>query len=348
MTKVAWGVIGAGGIADRRTIPEGILPARNAKLAAVMDIDVNRAVSVARKYGVPGYSRVSDLLADEGIEAVYIATPTFRHKTQIVQSAKAGKHVLCEKPLTLTAKEAETAVKACDEAGVKLGIGFMMRYNVYHRKLRAMVQNGDLGTVVFARAQLTCWYPPIAGAWRQDPKLGGGGALMDLSVHCIDVLEFILGPVREVTGYVESLVHPYPSDDANAVLLAFESGTIGFIDCAFNIPDDASENVLELQGTKGCIKARMTISQGPGGEVRHCLVKAAGGYDAAQRRSAASYRPLSLKPRNTYRAEIEAFSHAILTDTEPPIDGAVGLHSMRVVEAIRRADRTGKTQPVGA
>ncbi|MGI8904985.1 MAG: Gfo/Idh/MocA family protein [Candidatus Sumerlaeaceae bacterium] len=349
MAKLGWGVIGAGGIADRRTIPEGIVPAKNAKLVAVMTPHAEKAAALGAKYGVKSYDNIKDLLADPAVQAVYIASPNDQHKAQAIAAAKAGKHVFCEKPLALNAKDAAAMLSACEKAGVKLGVGFMMRYNAAHQQIKKLIDKGGLGKIVFARAQLTCWYPQMPGAWRQDPKCGGGGAIMDLAVHCIDLLEMLLGPVAEVGGYIETRVQNYKSDDANALLLKFANGAIGFVDCAFCIPDEASENVLEIQGSKGCVKAKMTIGQGPAGDVQVCTIGKASGYSAAQQRDSGKYAAIELsKFRNTYLAEIEDFSKAVLNGTEPPISGAAGLHSMRVVEAAMKAAKTGKVQKVSA
>lgn len=346
MPKAGWGVIGAGGIADRRTIPEGIVPAKNAKLVAVMTSNLDRARAVGAKYNVAVYDSVAGILLHEGVDAVYIASPNHMHKTHAIAAASAGKHVFCEKPLATSVKDAEAITAACSKAGVKLGIGFMMRHNAYHQEIKNLVEKGVLGTIVFARAQLTCWYPPIKGAWRQDPKCGGGGAVMDLTVHCVDLLEMLLGPVAELSAFVERRVHMYESDDTNALMLKFQSGAIGFVDCAFNIPDEASENVLEIQGSKGCVKARLTIGQFSGGEVQICSLSKMGGYAATQKREGSAYRLLKVKTQNTYKAEIEAFSDAVLKNGNPPVNGEDGVHSLEIVEAAVRASKSGKVQRI--
>jgi predicted dehydrogenase len=344
MPKLGWGVIGAGGIADRRTIPEGILPAKNAKLVAVMSPTPLKVQAIGAKYGVPAYDSTDALLADTAVEAVYIASPNYLHKEHCIAAARAGKHILCEKPLAMNTREADSIISACEKARVKLGVGFMMRFHAYHEHLRKMIDKGQFGTIVFARAQLTCWYPPIEGAWRQDPKLGGGGAIMDLAVHCVDLLETLLGPVSEVSAFIERAVHPYKSDDANALMLKFKSGAIGFVDAGFCIPDQASENVLEIQGTKGSAKARMTVGQGEGGELLICAMKHPGGYSPKQTRDDSTYQPVAVKTRNTYLAQIEAFSDAVLKNTEPPVNAQAGLHSMQVVEAAVKSAATGRVQ----
>ena len=100
--KIRWGVIGAGGIAHRRTIPEGILQEENSQLVALVDANPTLAKELGEKYQVPSYTEIEPLLADEDIDAVYIATPVYLHKEHVIAAAKAGKHILCEKPLSLT------------------------------------------------------------------------------------------------------------------------------------------------------------------------------------------------------------------------------------------------------
>lgn len=341
---VRWGVIGAGGIADRRTIPEGLLPARNAELVAVCDTDEGRLAAVASKYGVEPIRSCAGLLASNEIDAVYVASPTQFHREHVIAAAGSGKHVLCEKPLGRTVAECEEIVKACRTAGVKLGVNFMMRFHACHVRLAQMIANGDLGRLVFGRAELTCWYPPIPGAFRQEPALGGGGALADMGNHCIDLLEMFFGPTVEVSAKVGNLVQDYSSEDTAVCLLQFQSGAVGVVDALFNVPDAAARNALEVYGSRGSVVSFGTIGQDSGGELRAVLQRAEKGYDAAQVRDGEvpeeTIRP---EPVNIYRAHIEAFSQAISTDTPPPIPGEDGLWNHRVVEACYEAARTGRT-----
>lgn len=339
-----WGVIGAGGIADRRTIPEGITRAKNAKLAAVMDLDERKAKEVARKYGVNYYLKEEDLVRDKEVEVVYIATPAYLHSKQAILCAEAGKHILCEKPMALTLKECKEMIEACQKNKVKLALGFMMRFHAYNRKAKEMVEKGILGRIVFARAQLSCWYPPIEGAWRQDPKLGGGGSLMDMGNHNIDLLEFILNSkAREVFCFTDSLAHEYPVEDSATVLVRFQNGAQGVIDSFFSVPDASSKNILEIYGTKGSILARGTISQMPTGEMTAYLEKEEKGYEAKQGRAITSVEEkIELTPMSTYQAEIEHFSDCIEKGLEPAISGEDGLWSQKVILACYESARSGK------
>jgi predicted dehydrogenase len=339
---VQWGVIGAGGIADRRTIPEGLLPARNAELVAVCDAEPQRQAAVAAKYEVEAFESCEGIIASDDVQAVYIASPTHFHCDHVLAAARRGKHILCEKPLARTVAECEEMVEACRAAGVKLGVNFMMRFHACHVQLVEMVRRGELGTLVFGRAELTCWYPPIPGAFRQDPALGGGGALADMGNHCIDVLEMFFGKTVEVSAKTGNLVQDYAPEDTAVGLLRFEGGAVGVVDALFNVPDAAARNALEVYGSKGSVVSFGSIGQDSGGELRAVLEKGDQAYDASQVRDAASpEETIRPEPVNIYRAHIEAFSQAILDDASPPIPGEDGLWNHRVVEACYEAARAG-------
>ncbi|MFA6243664.1 MAG: Gfo/Idh/MocA family oxidoreductase, partial [Candidatus Hydrogenedentales bacterium] len=264
--KAKWGVLGCGGIARRRTIPEGIVKASNAELAAMTDTNPDAVRAVADEFKALACMTEADLLASE-CDIVYLATPVHVHLAQAKRAAEAGKHVFCEKPLGVSVDEASAMVNVCRANGVKLGTGLMMRFHAQHQAALEIVRAGRLGRPVFARAQLSCWYPPIEGAWRQDPVKGGGGSLADLGSHCLDLLEMFFGRIVRVSCSAASLVHAYRSEDTAVVLAEFENGARGVVDVLFNVPDASSRNRLELYGTQGCILADGTIGQGELGEM---------------------------------------------------------------------------------
>jgi len=337
---INWGVIGCGGIAYRRTIPEGISKARNAKLISVMDIDKNKAMEVGKKFGVEYYTTIEDILSDTRIQAVYIATPVYLHKDQIIKSALAGKHILCEKPLALNSKEAKDAIEVCKKNNVKLGVGYMMRFHSLHNKAKEMIKNGNLGEIVFARAQLSCWYPPIPRAWRQDPKLGGGGSLIDMGSHCLDLLEYILDTeIETVSCFTDNVIHKYKSEDSSVVIVRFKNKAHGVIDSYFNIPDNSSKNRLEIYGTKGSLLAEGTIGQSSYGEMI-AFLEDSKDYDASQVREIVNGIKIEAQSVNIYEAEIEAFSSAIEEDKEPPVPGEVGLWNLKVIEACYESSKS--------
>lgn len=340
-TKIKWGVIGSGGIAKRRTIPEGIIPADNAELVAVYDINAEANAAVAKQFGAKAAGSIPELLKSD-IDAVYVASPANMHFEHVLDCAKAVKHVLCEKPLGMTVAEAKKMISSCRDANVLLGVGLMMRFNTRHAEVKKMIDKGLLGKPVYARAQLSCWYPPMEGAWRQDPAQGGGGSLMDMGSHCLDLLELFFGKARQVSCFTSNNVHDYKSEDSAVVSVMFENGAIGTVDTYFCIPDDSSKNILELYGSQGSILAKGTIGQGPDGEMTAYLQTSPAGYSAEQSRSNGNGINIAPEPVNTYRAEIEEFSNAILENRDPLNSFIHGLRNQELLEACYKSARTGK------
>jgi predicted dehydrogenase len=340
--KVRWGVIGSGGIARRRTIPEGLIPAANAELVAVYDPATAVNEDVARQFKTQAVSSLAALLQMD-IDAVYIASPPATHRAQAMACADAGKHVLCEKPLAPTVPDAGAMAAACSEAGVLLGTAFMMRFQAQHQAAWRLIHDGKLGQPVFARAQLSCWYPPLAGAWRQDPVAAGGGSLMDMGGHCIDLLEMLYGPVEAVHCSTNRTIHSYASEDSAVATLRFQNGALGVVDAFFCIPDAASQNRLELYGSLGSILAKGTIGQGEAGEMIAYLNETPPGYDAQQARTSEGGLVICPTPVNTYRAEIEEFSQAILDNRPPSNHAGLGLQSQKILAACYESARLGRS-----
>lgn len=339
--QIKWGVIGSGGIARRRTIPEGISKAKNAKLISVYDINQDANNAVAKEYNAVASKSIKDLL-DTGIDAVYVASPVNLHLEHTIVSAKAGKHVFSEKPLGLTVEEAEKMIGTCKNSGVYLGTGLMMRFVAQHQAALKIIKDGNLGKPLYGRAQLSCWYPPIPGAFRQDPKSGGGGSLVDMGSHCIDLLEMFFGKVKSVSCFINNSVHDYKSEDSALVSLFFENGAMGSVDTYFCIPDNSSKNILELYGSKGSILAKGTVGQGSAGEMTAFLEGEISGYDAKQTRKVGEGVSINPTPVNPYLAEIEEFSNAIIQKREPVNNASIGLQSQKVIAACYQSARTGK------
>ena len=348
---IRWGVIGCGGIAARRTIPEFKALVCNAELVSVMDVDAGRAAAVATQFAVPHHCTAEAELLRCDLDAVYIASPPQSHPRQVIQAAQAGKHILCEKPVALTPAEVDQMEQACQANHVLFALGFCMRHNVYHQQARQLVQAGALGRPVMGRAQLTCWYPPIAGAWRQGITQSGGGALIDLGTHCLDLLEWIFASrIVEVTGFQDQLVQQYPTpvEDAATTLLRFANGAHGIVDTYYNLPDAAAQNSLELHGSGGSLIAQGTIGQEPTGRMFGIFHKQ-DTYEAGQQRPAAPRREeYKLTGRGIYGQMVEQFSDCIRNDKPSPIPLADGRHSVALVEAIYRSGREKRAIAVPA
>jgi predicted dehydrogenase len=339
-----WGVIGAGGIADRRTIPEGIIPCPRCELVAVMDVDAQRVQGVAKKYAVPrATTDVRELLSWPDVQVVYVATPINVHPEQVSAATEAGKHVLCEKPLAITADDCRRITAAAQANEVKLAVGYMMRFQSLHRRLKEMIEAGDLGQVVLARANFTCWYPEIAGAWRQDPRQGGGGALPDLGTHCIDLLRWMLGDVESVFAVTDTITFGYPVDDIATLILKFANGAHATVEACFSVPDAASQYILEVYGTKGGVLANHTLGQIAGGNMTAYLVDEPGGYNAAQGTpSGARTEKIDVPPVNMYLAEVEDLLDAIEQDRDALNNGSEATSVQEIVEAAYESSRSGR------
>ncbi len=332
--KLNWGVIGCGGIAYRRTIP-GMMLSENCRLVAVMDTDVSVADKVKDEFGVQyAFDTVDGLLSISEIDAVYIASPVFCHKEQVIAAAKAGKHILLEKPMGLTVFESEEIEAVCKEYGVKLGVGLMMRFNSIHQTLKEMIAAGKLGEIVSVRTQFTCWYPEIEGAWRQRIATSGGGALMDMGIHCIDLIRFVTGmEVKEVTAFTSDQIFRYEVEDAASVIMRMENGALAYVDVAFNIPDDATVCKLEIYGTGGSAVIDGSLSQEESGQGLLILTDSTKGYDAGQNRRKAESSKLLPVAGNLYTKEVSAFADAVINDSEIPVSSFEAIAAQRIIEA---------------
>lgn len=316
-----------------------------------MDIDRVVTDDVAKETGARGYYTEADLLADAQVQAVYIATPVHLHYDQVIQAAKAGKHVLVEKPIARTVPEADAMIRACSDAGVYLAEGYMMKFHALNEKAREMVQNGDIGQVVFARGQLSCWYPDMPGVWRQDPKLGGGGALIDMATHCYDLLQHIIGSsIKEVFAFTDTLTFKYPVEDSSTTMLRFENGAHAVVDAFFNVPDAAGQDKLEIYGNKGSIQAEGTIGQLPTGKMVAYLSDSSKDYDPRQSKDSlqVTVREIDYEPVNMYAAELDYLSECIETNTAPRLNtGEDGLCILNVAKAAYESAVTGRKITIG-
>jgi len=257
---------------------------------------------------------------------------------------------LCEKPIAITVAEVDQMEQACDKAGVKFMLAWCMRQNVYNKKMQELVQSGALGRMVMGRAQLTCWYPPIPEAWRQDASISHGGALLDMGTHGLDLLEWIMdSPIVEVTGFQDLLIHAYRTriEDTSTIVARFDNGAHGIIDNYFNVPDAAAQNALELYGTKGSVIARGTIGQDPTGQMFSILQPEETGYDPNQVRNVeVNKEEYNFEGIGLYGQMITLFSECIREGKEPPAGFENGRHSVKVVDAIYQSTREGRAVKV--
>jgi predicted dehydrogenase len=336
-----WCVIGAGGIADRRTIP-GLLLDEGSELVAVMDKAPAVAEAVGKKYGVPAFSDEKEMLKAVECDAVYISTPVMCHYEQAMAALEAGRHVLLEKPVASTSEESEKLVEAFKKAGKQLSIGYMMKMHNLHGKAKELIAADGIGQVVNVRAQFCCWYPDIPGAWRQIKALGGGGAMMDLGVHCIDLLQYISGQkITRLSGLCSNLTFDYEIDDSASVLFQTEKGTHGYVDANFNVRDDVSDTKLEFYGTKGSIVCYGTVSQEEIGKTKVSITLKGQGYDINHEKGEQEVYELTHVKESLYKKEVESFGDSILNGTPVQVPATDGAYVQKICEATYEASEKG-------
>ena len=344
MEKVRWGVIGAGGIADRRTIP-GMMLCDNAELVAVMEINMELAEKCRAKWGCKkAYDNEAALLADPEIDAVYIASPVFLHAKQAMAAADAGKHILIEKPLAMTSEEGMKVVEYCKAKGVLIAAGLMMRFGAYVQAMKKAVAEGKIGKPVSGYSQFTCWYPDMPGNWRQSKKNGGGGAMMDMGVHCIDLMQYVLGTkVKEVAAFHDTLTFHYEVEDSSMVLMRMENGAQCVVQSNFNIPDDAAKWRLEFFGDQGRLMGENIIGQIDGGTLDALFCGEAGGYDATQDTKNVKGERIDVEFGNMYAREIASFSNSVLTGAPLEVPAEEAVYVQKVMEAAYRSNDEKRT-----
>jgi len=342
--KIRWGIIGAGGIALRRTLPI-LSDITNAEVIAIMDKKSNDMIHISTKYHIPNiYEDENDLLKNPDIDAVYVASPVSFHKDQALKVLSSGKHLLLEKPLGLSLEEAKEIVDFAKTVKVKSGAAMVMRFHDGHRKIKEIIQNGDLGEIVSCRGQLTCWFPEMKDNWRQQKSTAGGGALMDMGIHTIDLLKYLLqDKVSKVAGIVDNKVFHYEVEDSASALLKMQKGATCYIDAYNNIPDDAAHSFLEVYGTKGSVIAKGTIGQESAGSISVFINGSTGGYESLQERDHDKQGILlNYDKYNIYARQLQAFSECILQDTLPEISLDDAYDTMKIIDAIYQSSSTDR------
>ena len=254
MALLRWGILGCGDVAEYKGGPP-LYTVEDSELIAVMRRDKEKAEDFAARHGAKrAYHTVEGLLADDEINAVYIATPPYLHCEQTILTAEAGKHVLCEKPMGMNVAECQQMVDACRENNVTLTIAYYRPFFPNIIKMKELMQAGAIGGVVLGRVNHTASYDPSNhewGAWRTDPKISGGGVLMDLGSHRIDLLMYLMGDVTSACGYADNVHLPYPVDDSTVFTLRFENGPHAVANINWNVGVSIDE--VEVYGTEGSL-----------------------------------------------------------------------------------------------
>ena len=342
--KVKFGIIGTGAIAARHA--EALRDAYNAELVAVYDQVTERAQQFAEKYGVRAAADFESFLADPEVEAVTIATPTGIHGKVAVPAALAGKHILCEKPLDVTTEKVDEMIAACDKTGVLLSSVFQSRFVKNVNLVKDAIEKGRFGKIVLASAQCK-WFRTQeyydSATWRGTWALDGGGALMNQSIHTIDLLLYLNGDVEEVQAITGTLSHTGIEVEDNAVaIVKYKNGALGTIEgstsCAPGFP-----RRIEISGTLGSVVLEENkiirwqfVNEEPGDEdIRNnsgigVVISGGGAGD-----------PMAISSEG-HRLQIEQLSAAILEGkNEVELSGREGRRAVELICSIYKSAQTG-------
>ncbi len=328
---IYWGILGAGKIAESQMAP-AIAAVPGHELVAVSRRSLDAAQEFADRHGAQrAYDSAEELLDDDQVNAVYVATPPHLHARQTVLAAQAGKHVLCEKPMALTTGEARAMVEACRAGGVVLTICHYQRFNARHQRIRRLVEGGAIGQVTAARINFSDRFPPQPGVWHHNPEISGGGPVMDLGIHCIDLLRYLCGPAESVAALMDTLVDESQVDDTATLLVRLASGAQAVVTSHWTTANHEPErtNGLEIWGTEGSIVAAPISAKDSAGSLR--VLTAEGMQDYA-------VEPGGPRP---HVALLEAFGEAVAGEGPNPIAGEEGLAGLAVVEAAYESARSG-------
>jgi 1,5-anhydro-D-fructose reductase (1,5-anhydro-D-mannitol-forming) len=244
-----WIVIGIGDISIRRVIP-AIQAEPRSRLYGL----VTRDPAKAAPYNVSTWTTLNEALSDPAVQAVYVATPVFLHAPQTIQSLRADKHVLCEKPTAMNEAEARSMVQIAEESGRTLGVAYYRRTYPKVRRAKQLLESGAIGKPVLA--ELTChgWFDENAShrSWLIDPAQAGGGPLYDIASHRIDVLNFLFGQPIRVSGHLSNAVHHYAVEDNATVMIDYAGGVRGIVDVRWH--SKVKRDECRIRGTEGEIE----------------------------------------------------------------------------------------------
>jgi predicted dehydrogenase len=337
-----FGIVGTGLIA--RFHARAIRETAGARLVGVCSRARSHAEAFAAEVGCAAYDSLDALLADPAVDAVAIATPSGAHGEAALAAARAGKHVLCEKPLEISTERVDAMIDAHRAAGTRLGCIFQMRYMPALQPIRDALREGRFGTLTYAGAYVPWWRSEAyyaESSWHGTRRLDGGGALMNQAVHMIDLLCDLMPPVEAVSAFTSSAGHPgIETEDAATAALQFRGGAVGTIYGTTSAwPGQAKR--LELSGTGGTailVDDRLSVfsfrDKRPGDD------EALARFGASASAAGAS-EPGSIS-HALHAACFADFVTALEAGRPFSIDGASARRSVALIQAIYEAASTGR------
>jgi len=336
--KVRFGILGCGTVADFHAT--GIHGCAAAELAGVFDVDPQRAKAFAQAQRVERvFSSLEELAEAEGIDAICICTPSGLHRDAVLPCLQHGKHVLVEKPLEISTQRIDEIIQFRRPSGVKIGGVFQLRFGEDVQKVKAALEQEALGKILIADAYMKHYRSPeyfAQAGWRGTWAIDGGGALMNQGIHWIDLLLWLAGEVRVVTGHCRTLARDIEVEDTGYAILQLSSGALGMIEsttCAY--PGLPSR--IEIHGEKGsiCLEDDKIVRweiEGQRMDLKRTESEERGYAD-----------PKAISTRG-HILQIEDFVDAILKDRPPAVDLFEARRSVACIEAIYESSR--KNAPV--
>jgi len=334
MSKVKFAIVGTGSIAPIHA--QAISSIDDAALVAIYGRSAAKTQELAGKFNCDGYSDYQEMLKRTDINAVSVCTPNGLHAEFGIKAALAGKHVVIEKPIDITLEKADDLIKTCQKQGVKLGIIFQRRYSDGVIALKSLLEQGKLGKVNFAGCYTKLYRSQEyydSSVSRRTWEIAGGGVLMNQDIHYIDMLQFLAGPIAEVTGYCGTFGHTgIEVEDTASAAVKFQSGVLGVIEgttCAY--PGLVSR--IDIYGTEGSavIENDMLTS-----------VQLKSGYEykveSSTENAGVSSPEISFE---CHQRQFQEMVTAFKNDMEPSINGLEGRKALEVILAIYKSAFTG-------
>ncbi|TIU97329.1 MAG: Gfo/Idh/MocA family oxidoreductase [Mesorhizobium sp.] len=324
---VKWGLIGASTIA-RQFVINAIRAQQNSEIAAVMSSSPERATAYAKENGIPLAVSTLDELLGSDIDAVYISTTNELHLEQALAAIRAGKHVLCEKPLALTSADARTMVAAAKAAGIVLGTNHHLRNAGSHRAMREAIAAGRIGRPIAARVFHSVYLPENLQGWRITRPEAGGGVVLDITVHDADTLRFVLGDdPLEVSAFTQAAgMAGGGLEDGAMCIWRFRSGVIAQSHEGFTTKFAGTG--FEVHGSEGSLIAKHVMTQKPIGSV---LLRTSQGEEE-----------LSFDREDLYVRSLRQFHAAFRGEGQPSATGEDGVWSLTSAEAALQSAKSGK------
>lgn len=331
-----FGVIGLGNIAAHHIRAIQALP--DCKLIAVASRSREKLEEAQQKHGVAIFHDYREMLKLPELDIVCLCTPSGEHLEPCLAAAQAGKHIITEKPLEISVARGQRMIDTCKTAGVTLACIFQNRYSEGYRMLQDIVKAGKLGRLVLGNAYIKWYRPPEyyrAANWRGTLQGDGGAALINQSIHTIDLLLNIMGPVKTVSGRVRTLTHDIEGEDIGTAMLEFENGALGTIEGSTTIYAGFPER-LEIHGDAGSIVLEA-------GKITACKTKEDLGISPTteNKKASGSSNPMAIDV-SLHIAQFSEIVAAIRGEREPEVNGEEALKSLLVIEAIYESSRTGK------